>query len=83
MRVVESAIEKEDLGDRLFDPERDGLEVPKRPFLLTHAVIVGSAMILVVVVEMACVAMVGPSYLPLPYAVSLICPALVGSAVRW
>ncbi|KAL1632429.1 hypothetical protein SLS56_003671 [Neofusicoccum ribis] len=54
MRVVESALEKEDQGDRLFDPERDGLEVPKRPFLLTHSVIIGLAMILVVVVEMAC-----------------------------
>lgn len=58
LQVVESALEKEDQGDRLFDPERDGLEVPKRPFLLTHAVVIGTAMILVVVVEMACVAKV-------------------------
>ncbi|KAL1616786.1 hypothetical protein SLS54_008178 [Diplodia seriata] len=55
-KVIDSAIEREDQGEKLFDPERDGLEVPKRPFLLTHAVIVGLAMILVVVVEMACVA---------------------------
>ncbi|KAK0664079.1 hypothetical protein DIS24_g683 [Lasiodiplodia hormozganensis] len=55
-RVIDTALEREDQGDKFFDPERDGLEVPKRPFLLTHAVIVGLAMILVVVVEMACVA---------------------------
>lgn len=58
-RVIDTALEREDQGDKFFDPERDGLEVPKRPFLITHAVIVGLAMILVVVVEMACVAKVG------------------------
>ncbi|KAF2088052.1 hypothetical protein K490DRAFT_65333 [Saccharata proteae CBS 121410] len=56
VQAVARAIEKEDQGEQLFDPERDGFEVPKRPFLITHAMIIGLAMVLVVVVEMACVA---------------------------
>jgi len=56
--VIQSAIEREEQGDKVFDPELEGQEAPKRPFLLTHAMIVGLAMILVVVVEMACVAKV-------------------------
>ena len=54
--VIETALAKEDEGDRAFDPEKDGLEAPKRPFLLTHALLVSLAVILAVVVEMACVA---------------------------
>ena len=46
------------MGNKLYDPERDGTGVPTRPFLLTHAVMIGLAMALVVVVEMACVAKV-------------------------
>ena len=54
--VIQAAIAKEEEGDRAFDPEKDGMEAPKRPFLLVHAITVGLAMILVVVVEFACVA---------------------------
>lgn len=54
--VIEQAIAREEEGDKAFDPEKDGAEAPKRPFLLTHALCIGLAMILVVVVEMACVA---------------------------
>ncbi|KAF8242296.1 hypothetical protein K440DRAFT_607581 [Wilcoxina mikolae CBS 423.85] len=54
--VIQSAIDAEIQGDRVFDPEVEGQEAPPRPFLLTHAWIVGTAMILVVVVEMACIA---------------------------
>jgi hypothetical protein len=53
--VIQAAIEQEELGDKAYDPEKDQ-GVPKRPFLLTHAMTVGLAMILVVVVEMACLA---------------------------
>jgi hypothetical protein len=56
--VIQSAIDREEQGDKAFDPEVEGQEAPKRPFLLTHAFIIGSAMILVVVVEMACIAKV-------------------------
>lgn len=56
--IVRAAVEKEELGTKLYDPERDGTGVPKRPFLLSHAVMIGLAMALVVVVEMACVAKV-------------------------
>lgn len=58
MGVIQNAIEREVLGDQLFDPEKDGMEPPKRPFLLVHALSVAVAFILVVVVEMACVAKV-------------------------
>lgn len=58
VNVIQTAIEKEEHGHKYHDPEKDGNEVPKRPFLLTHAVIIGLAMILVVVVEMACIAKV-------------------------
>jgi len=54
--VIENAIEREEKGDQAFDPEKDGAAPPKRQFLLVHAVLVGLAMILAVVVEMACVA---------------------------
>jgi hypothetical protein len=54
--AIEIAIEKEEKGDQLFDPEKDGSAPPKRPFLIVHALLVGLAMILAVVVEMACVA---------------------------
>ena len=54
--VIQSAIAKEEEGDRGYDPERDGKEAPVRPFMLTHAVTIALAMVLVVVVEMACIA---------------------------
>ncbi|KAF2815203.1 uncharacterized protein BDZ99DRAFT_485622 [Mytilinidion resinicola] len=54
--AIDRAIEVEEMGEKIFDPERDGQEVPERPFLLSHALLVGLAMILVVVVEMACLA---------------------------
>ena len=54
--AIETAIEKEEKGDRAFDPERDGMEAPKRPFLLVHALMVGLAVALCVIVEVACVA---------------------------
>jgi len=53
--VIQAAIEREELGDKAYDPEKDQ-GVPKRKFLLTHAMVIGFAMVLVVVVEMACVA---------------------------
>jgi hypothetical protein len=56
--VIQTAIELEEQGDKAFDPETEGQEAPPRPFLLTHAIIIGLAMILVVVVEMACIAKV-------------------------
>ncbi|KAF1992476.1 hypothetical protein K402DRAFT_416135 [Aulographum hederae CBS 113979] len=56
MQAVHSAIEIEKQGDKIFDPEKDGEAPPPRPFLLTHACVVGLAMVLVVVVEMACIA---------------------------
>jgi len=55
---VQAAVEKEEMGNKIYDPERDGTGVPTRPFLLSHAVMIGLAMALVVVVEMACVAKV-------------------------
>lgn len=54
--VIQTAIAREEEGDRAFDLERDGAEAPKRPFYLTHAVMIALAVVLVVVVEMACVA---------------------------
>ena len=54
--VIQSAIAKEEEGDRAYDPEKDGKEAPLRPFMLTHAVCIALAMVLVVVVEMACIA---------------------------
>lgn len=51
--VIQAAIEQEEMGDKVYDPEKD---VNERPFLLIHACVIGLAMILVVVVEMACVA---------------------------
>ncbi|KAF1811332.1 hypothetical protein P152DRAFT_515290 [Eremomyces bilateralis CBS 781.70] len=54
--VIQAAIKREEEGDQAFDPEKDGDAPPKRQMLLTHAVIIGLAMVLVVVVEMACLA---------------------------
>jgi hypothetical protein len=55
-KVIQAAIAREDEGDRAYDAERDGTEAPKRPFYLVHAVMVALAMVLVVVVELSCVA---------------------------
>lgn len=54
--VIKTAIQREEDGDKAYDPERDGTEAPPRPYLLTHATCIGLAMVLVVVVEFACVA---------------------------
>lgn len=54
--IVHAALEKEELGNKHYDPEKQKDSDFNRPFLLTHAVMVGLAMVLVVVVEMACVA---------------------------
>lgn len=56
INVIQAALDKEEHGDQIFDPEKEGLEAPKRKLLLRHAVMVSLAMILVVVVEMACIA---------------------------
>ncbi|KAK6373448.1 hypothetical protein LTS17_008468 [Exophiala oligosperma] len=56
INVIQAALDKEVHGDQLFDPEKEGQEAPKRKLLLRHAVMVSIAMILVVVVEMACIA---------------------------
>ena len=54
--AIQIAIAKEEEGDQAYDPEKDGKEAPTRKFMLTHAVCIAIAMVLVVVVEMACVA---------------------------
>ncbi|KAK7885195.1 hypothetical protein LTR67_010686 [Exophiala xenobiotica] len=56
INVIHNALEKEEQGDKVFDPEKEGQEAPRRKMLLNHAIMVGFAMILVVVVEMACIA---------------------------
>jgi hypothetical protein len=53
--AIDRAIEVEELGDRVYDPEKEA-DLPERPFLLIHAITIGIAMILVILVEMACVA---------------------------
>ncbi len=55
--IVQAAMTKEEHGHKMYDPETGDADM-ERPFLLTHAVMVGLAMILVVTVEMACVAKV-------------------------
>ena len=60
--AIDRALEVEEQGDKAFDPEKEGGELPERPFLLTHAMLVGLAMVLVVVVEMACLAKVSIEY---------------------
>jgi hypothetical protein len=54
--VIRQAIAREEEGDRAFDPERDGAVAPTRPFCLTHALCIALAMVLVVLVELSCVA---------------------------
>ena len=61
--VIKTAIAREEEGDKAYDPERDGTEAPKRPFKLTHAVCISLAMVLVVVVECACVASKSSTFL--------------------
>lgn len=53
--AIDRAIEVEEMGDKAYDPEKEA-ELPERKFLLVHAVTIGIAMILVIVVEMACLA---------------------------
>jgi hypothetical protein len=61
LEVINAAIDKEDNEHKHYDPEKGDKDL-ERPFLLTHAFVIGLAMILVVVVEMACVAKVISSY---------------------
>ena len=42
--AIDRAIEAEELGDKVFDPEKEA-ELPERPFLLIHAVTIGVAMV--------------------------------------
>lgn len=56
LNIIQTAVEKEELGDKIFDPEKEGQEAPKRKFLINHALIVGGAIALTFVVEMACIA---------------------------
>lgn len=69
--AIDRAIEVEEMGDKVYDPEKEG-ELSDRKFLLIHAVTIGIAMVslspcsfsngpnriqvLVIVVEMACLA---------------------------
>ncbi|KAF2021806.1 hypothetical protein BU24DRAFT_417432 [Aaosphaeria arxii CBS 175.79] len=53
--VIDRAIEVEEMGDKAYDPEKEA-DLPERKFLLVHAVTIGIAMVLVIVVEMACLA---------------------------
>ncbi|KAF2752330.1 hypothetical protein M011DRAFT_415679 [Sporormia fimetaria CBS 119925] len=55
IEAIDRALEVEELGDKIFDPEKEAV-LPERKFLLVHAVTIGIAMILVIVVEMACIA---------------------------
>lgn len=59
MNIVQAAIEREENSELHFDPDLEGSAAPERPFLLLHACVVGFAMIIVVFVEMLCVAKVG------------------------
>jgi hypothetical protein len=59
MGIITAAIHREENQDEHFDPDIEGAEAPKRPFLLMHAAVIGFAMTLVVFVEMLCVAKVG------------------------
>ncbi|KKY17433.1 hypothetical protein UCRPC4_g05575 [Phaeomoniella chlamydospora] len=54
--IIHAAVEQEEQGDKGFDIEKEGAFPPKRPFLLSHSLIIGLAIILAIVVEMACVA---------------------------
>lgn len=56
--IIQSAIEREELGADAFDDSEEAGVVPKRPFLLLHAITIGVAMILVVFVEMLCISKV-------------------------
>ena len=56
LNIIQTAVEREELGEKVFDLEKEGQEAPKRKMLLNHALIVGASLVLVVVVEMACIA---------------------------
>jgi hypothetical protein len=56
--AIQVAIDKEEIGSKLYDPENAKPGDFDRPFLLTHAITIGLAIVLVIVVEMACVAKV-------------------------
>jgi hypothetical protein len=62
VKTVEDGIELELLGNRWQpwrDPEEELLSGPEnRPFLLTHASIMSSAMILIIVVQAMCISKV-------------------------
>jgi hypothetical protein len=54
--IIATAMEREAEGEKNFDPDVEGMAPPRRPYLYTHAIIIGLAMALVVVVESLCVA---------------------------
>lgn len=56
LNVIEAALVKEDNIAKLYDPEKQKDSDFDRPFLLNHALVVGLAVVLVIVVEMACIA---------------------------
>lgn len=56
LNVIEAALVKEDNSAKLYDPENQKDSYFERPFLLNHALVVGLAVVLVIVVEMACIA---------------------------
>jgi hypothetical protein len=61
--VFEAAMRVEDGTEEVYDPEAMPVGPSKRPMVLTHSFMVGLAMILVVVVEVFCIANVGHSCL--------------------
>lgn len=44
IEAIDRAIEVEEMGDKVFDPEKEA-ELPERKFLLVHAVTIGIAMV--------------------------------------
>ena len=58
LSVIRTAIEQEEMGDKVFDAEKESQEAPKRPFLLIHAILIGLAIALVIIVELGCVSKV-------------------------
>jgi hypothetical protein len=56
--VIQAALDQEDSAGKMYDPEKAKHDDLDRPFLLGHGIMVSLAIILVIVVEMACVAKV-------------------------
>jgi hypothetical protein len=55
---IQAAIDQEDSAGKVYDPEKAKDNDLERPFLLGHGIMISLAIILVIVVEMACVAKV-------------------------